>query len=164
MPIRTAAIGPLNGIPEIISAVLAAGNVQDVRIIHAVTRHDIAHDLNFVTKSFGNKGRIGRSVRRLVNTSRVVGRPSRLRYPPANFPAARQTFAIIDLSAGRNPSLGDRTGLSCDKHTGVAVLESSRHRWHCFASSPVVNEYFRTCKINLNSNFLHNNFLTRTSR
>ncbi len=36
----------------------------------------------------GNKGRMGRSMSLEVRVSLVVGRPSRLRNPPGNFPAA----------------------------------------------------------------------------
>ena len=36
----------------------------------------------------GNSGRIGRSISREVSVSLVVGRPSRLRKPPGNLPAA----------------------------------------------------------------------------
>ena len=51
---------------------------------------DITFDMIWTSsvKPLGNNGRIGRSVRRLVRISRVVGRPSRFKYPPANRPAA----------------------------------------------------------------------------
>ena len=39
-------------------------------------------------KPAGNSGRIGRSIKREVSVSLVVGRPSRLRKPPGNLPAA----------------------------------------------------------------------------
>ena len=41
-----------------------------------------------LAKPFGNSGRMGRSIRREVNTSFSTGRPSRLKYPPGIRPPA----------------------------------------------------------------------------
>ena len=85
---RTEAIGPLKGIGETANAAEApfiANTSPSFCRSLAIT------NVNTWTSSWnqsGNRGRMGRSISRAVRVSLVVGRPSRLRNPPGNFPAA----------------------------------------------------------------------------
>ncbi len=87
IPIRTAAMGPLNGMPEIRNAALPPVMLSTSGLFSP--SQDITLDMTWTSSRypFGNSGRSGRSVRRHVRISLVVGRPSRFRYPPANLPA-----------------------------------------------------------------------------
>jgi len=87
-PRRTEAIGPKNGKGETASAadapIMASTSGSFCRSAASTKAWIWTSSRNHS----GNKGRMGRSISREVRTSRVVGRPSRLRNPPGNRPAA----------------------------------------------------------------------------
>ena len=76
---------------------------NEVQVVATVLSHDLENDPDMVAmvgcsaaltwtslrNPFGNSGRSGRSIRRLVRTSFSVGRPSRLKKPPGILPAAK---------------------------------------------------------------------------
>ena len=87
-PRRTAAIGPSKRQRRDAQRGRGAVHRQHVAVVLPVAGHDERLDLHFVVEPSGNSGRIGRSMSRAVRVSLVVGRPSRLRKPPGNLPAA----------------------------------------------------------------------------
>ncbi len=87
-PSRTEAIGPWKGRGE-------TTNAAEAPFIASTSpsfwRSEASTKLITWTSSWnhsGKEGRMGRSINRAVRTSFVVGRPSRLRKPPGNLPAA----------------------------------------------------------------------------
>ena len=87
-PTITPAIGPSNGISEIINdnedpniAAISEGQSWSTDITIEIT-------CTSLRKPSGNKGRIGRSIRRLVKVAFSEGRPSRLMKPPGILPTA----------------------------------------------------------------------------
>jgi len=67
----------------------------------------------------GNSGRIGRSIKRIVRISLVVGRDSRLKKPPGNLPAGVSFLAIV---AGQRKKIDP----------GPRVRRHHRHHHHRF--------------------------------
>ena len=87
-PTRTAAIGRSNGIAEIDSAAEAPVSASTSESFSSSA--DRSRAMTCVSRDHpaGNRGRIGRSIRRLVSTSFSVGLPSRLKKPPGIRPEA----------------------------------------------------------------------------
>ncbi len=87
-PIRTAAIGPRNGISLIVSAADAAIVPRTSGLFSwSVEKTVMTHWTSSLYPS-GNNGRIGRSVRRAARMAASDGRASRLMKPPGILPAA----------------------------------------------------------------------------
>ena len=88
LPTLTVAIGPLNGMSEIISAA-EAPTPANVSAIFSPSL-DITVMITCVSflNDFGKRGLIGLSVRRLVKISCSDGRASRLKNPPGILPPA----------------------------------------------------------------------------
>ena len=87
-PMRTAAIGPWNGMSDTCSA--ADAPVSEI-ISGSFSRScdsTVAITCVSQAKPSGNSGRIGRSIRREVRISFSAWRPSRLKKPPGILPAA----------------------------------------------------------------------------
>ena len=61
---------------------------MNVRIILLIAGQHVGHDLDFVGEAFREEGTQRPVGETALSTSRVVGRPSRLRNPPAKRPAA----------------------------------------------------------------------------
>ena len=87
-PIRTAPTGPSKGTElietaaeEATIAVMSPSKVGSAAMI-------IVWIWISSRKPSGNSGRMGRSIIRMVRISLLVGRPSRLKNPPGNLPAA----------------------------------------------------------------------------
>ena len=87
-PIRTAAIGPLNGMSESVSATDAPSIAMTSGSFSLSCESTVAMTCVSQLKPFGKSGRIGRSIRREVRISFSAGRPSRLKKPPGILPAA----------------------------------------------------------------------------
>ena len=87
-PTRTVAIGPLNGISEIISAADAPTPANVSAIFSPSLDKTVMITCVSFLNDFGKSGRIGRSVNRLVNISCSEGRASRLKNPPGILPPA----------------------------------------------------------------------------
>ena len=87
-PTRTVAIGPLKGISEIINAADAPKPASVSAIFSPSLDNTVIMTCVSHLKDFGKRGRIGRSVNRLVNISCSDGRASRLKKPPGIFPPA----------------------------------------------------------------------------
>ena len=88
MPTKTPPIGPFHGISEMERA-------MDAPIIPAIsceqsgsTAMTVSEIATSLRRSFGNRGRIGRSMTREVRMAFSPGRPSRRRNPPGILPAA----------------------------------------------------------------------------
>ena len=58
-------------------------------------------------------GRIGRSIKRAVSVSLVVGRPSRLMKPPGNLPAAQVRFHLLHCGARISSDYDDEDHRFC---------------------------------------------------
>ncbi len=86
-PTRTHAIGRVNGIFEIYSAVAAAVTPITSGSFSLSAESTMATICVSVDQPSGNSGRSGRSISREVKISRSEGRPSRLKNPPGIFPA-----------------------------------------------------------------------------
>ena len=87
-PMRTAPIGPSNGMSEM---VIAAEAAFIARISGGLTRSvEMTIGMTWISrrKSLENRGRMGRSMSRDTRTSLSLGRPSRLMKPPGILPAA----------------------------------------------------------------------------
>jgi hypothetical protein len=87
-PMRTAAIGPWNGMSEIDTA---AEDAMMEMMSGGLTMSElttVGTTCISRPKALSNNGRIGRSIKRLTKISLSLGRPSRLRKPPGIFPAA----------------------------------------------------------------------------
>ena len=104
---RTAPIGPLNGIPETVSA-------ADAPLIDAMScgftwsaPRMVAMTCTSLRKSAGNDGRSGRSVRRHVRIASSPGRPSRRKNEPGILPAAYMRSSTSTVSGKKSmPSRG----------------------------------------------------------
>ncbi len=87
-PTRTAPTGPSNGIPlrhRAADAPFMASTSGSFSLSAEMARQITCTSLR---KPLGNRGRIGRSMRREVRISCSAGRPSRLKYPPGIRPPA----------------------------------------------------------------------------
>jgi len=85
---RAAPTGPLNGTPEMASAAEAPIMAGMSASISGLLDSTVSTTWTSFMKPPGNRGRIGRSIRRAVSVSFSVGRPSRLKKPPGIRPAA----------------------------------------------------------------------------
>ncbi len=74
--------------PEMASAAEAPSSEAISGSTSAFTDSTEATTCTSLMKPSGNSGRMGRSIRRDVNVSFSVGRPSRLKNPPGMRPAA----------------------------------------------------------------------------
>ena len=87
-PTRTPAIGPIKGNPAIkaaidapVTAKTSGGTLSSIAIV-------VATICTSSRNQFGNKGRMGRSIRRQIRVAFSGGRPSRRKKPPGIRPAA----------------------------------------------------------------------------
>ena len=87
-PTRTAPMGPLNGMSEIVRA--AEAPLMPATSGSFSVSAESTKAMTWVShlKPSGNSGRMGRSICRLVRISRSLGRPSRLMKPPGMRPPA----------------------------------------------------------------------------
>ena len=88
-PTRAAPIGPMNGMPEIVSAAEQPTIATMSGSFSRSWLSTVAMTCTSLRKPSGNSGRTGRSMRREVSVSFSVGRPSRLKKPPGILPAAK---------------------------------------------------------------------------
>ena len=84
----TPAIGPLNGMSEIVTAALAALMAMMSGVLIWSVEMTVGTIWISRLKAFSNRGLMGRSIRRLTRISLSFGFPSLLRNPPGIFPAA----------------------------------------------------------------------------
>ena len=87
-PTRTPPRTWWNGISEMAKAVPAPNTASGAGSCSGSADSTMAIICVSFKNPSGNKGRMGRSINRLVRISFSVGRPSRLMKPPGNFPAA----------------------------------------------------------------------------
>ncbi len=85
-PIETPDIGPFHGISEMLSAMdvpamAAISGMQSLSTLITVQTTETS-----LRMSFGNSGRMGRSISREVSIAFSLGRPSRFIYEPGIFP------------------------------------------------------------------------------
>ena len=113
------------------------GRGMDVGIVFLIAGQHVGHDLNFVGKPSGKRGRSGRSVSRALNTSRVVGRPSRFKKPPAKRPGGGHSLPVIDgereeIDPGRGAARIGRRQKQPSPH-----IEPRRPRWLAWRFLPL---------------------------
>ena len=85
-PTKTPAIGPFHGISEIDSAIDAPSIAEISGEQSLSTDMTVRLRETSLRRSFGNRGRIGRSMTREVSIAFSDGLPSLLKYPPGIFP------------------------------------------------------------------------------
>ena len=125
-PIRVTPIGPLNGMSEIDRAVEAPTMDMMSRGVSRSAERGVVMICTSLRKSFGNSGLSGRSVRRMVRTVSVVGRPSRRGNPPGMRPRAYRRSSKVDGQREEVDSF-PRLGHRCrDQHHGIALSDDDR--------------------------------------
>src|SRR5690625_4792404 len=134
-PTVAPAIGPSNGI----SLTLRASDEPSIAAICGEASGSTDSTIEMTCTSLlypsGNRGRIGRSIRRLVNVASSLGLPSRLLKPPGIFPAA-YNFSSYATVSGKNPiSLGAFDAVAVEGTT-VSPYLTSTEPLACFAISP----------------------------
>ena len=85
-PIRLAAIGPLNGMSDIVSAAETPLSANMSSNVSLSLDKEVTIICTSFLKSFGKSGLIGLSINRSMRTACVVGRPSRLKKLPGMLP------------------------------------------------------------------------------
>ena len=104
---RTAPIGPSNGMPEIISAAEAALIASDVVRVLLVGADDGADDLGLVAEAVGER-RAQRTVDQAAGEDRLsLGRPSRRKNEPGILPAAYMPLLDVDGQREEVDALAD---------------------------------------------------------
>ena len=88
-PTRAAPMGPMKGAPESVRAALAATMATMSGSFSRSWLSTVQMTWTSFLKPLTNRGRTGRSIRRLVSVSFSEGRPSRLKKPPGILPAAK---------------------------------------------------------------------------
>src|SRR6188508_240216 len=141
---RTAPIGPSNGIPEIISAAEAALIDSTSCGLCWSAPSTVVTIWVSLRKPSGNDGRSGRSVRRQVRIASSVGRPSRRKNEPGILPAAYDRSSTSTVSGKKSmPGRTSEAALAVVS-TRVAPIVARTAPWLCGASLPVSNESVRS--------------------
>ena len=149
-PIRVTPIGPLNGMSEIDSAVDAPTMDMMSRGVSRSAEMGVVMICTSLRKSFGNSGLSGRSVRRMVRTVSVVGRPSRRGNPPGMRPRAYRRSSKSMVSGKKSiPSRG--FAIVAVTSTIESPCRTTTAPFACCASFPVsmVNNWSPTCFSNV---------------
>ena len=102
---RTAAMGPRNGISEIVNAVDAPTKPGMSGEMSPSTESTVAMIWVSSRYASGKSGRIARSMKRDARTSRSESRPSRLKKPPGILPAA-DVFSTKSTTRGKKSMPG----------------------------------------------------------
>ena len=136
---RTAPIGPLNGIPETMSA-------ADAPLIDATScgfswsaPRMVAMTWTSLRKSEGNDGRSGRSVSRQVRTACSPGRPSRRKNEPGIFPAAYMRSSTSTVSGKKSMPSRGLLVVTVDSSI-VSPIWTTTAPWASCASRPASND------------------------
>src|SRR5690349_11004671 len=141
---RTAPIGPSNGMPEIISAAEAALIESTSCGLCWSAPSTVVTIWVSLRKPSGNDGRSGRSVRRQVRIASSVGRPSRRKNEPGILPAAYDRSSTSTVNGKK--SMPGRTSAAALAvvSTRVSPMVARTAPWLCGASLPVSNESVRS--------------------
>ena len=101
---RTVAMGPSNGILEMVKAAEAPKPAKTSGSFSLSMESTVAMIWVSFRNPSGNRGRMGRSIRRADRISFSLGRPSRLIKPPGIFPAEK-VFSRYSMVSGKKSRL-----------------------------------------------------------